>query len=141
MRQENSKKRQSQQTVQALTAQVQELDSTVDELQAQLAAMQHQCLKIETFQDGKYTDNFRQCCISLLAQNVGVHHINNVITDVLKLTNATANCLPISTLLKQMLLEGCAISLMQIGEAAAMDNNTLHYDGTSKFGKNMEAFN
>ena len=75
MRQENSKKRQSWQTVQTLTAQVPELDSRVDELRAQLAAMQHQCLKLETFQDGKYTDNFRQCCISLLA-HYDVHHIH-----------------------------------------------------------------
>ena len=104
--------------------------------------MHQQCLTIETFRDGKYTDELRQCCMSLLAHNVGVHHINDVIKDVLncKLANATADHLPSLTVLKEMLLEGCAASLIQVGEAAATDRNTLHYDGTSKFGKKLETF-
>ena len=37
-----------------------------------------------TFENGKYTDEFWQCSISLLAHNVAVNYIGPVITEVLK---------------------------------------------------------
>ena len=78
--------------------------------------------------------------MALLLHNVGIHHINDVIRNVLQIADITAERLPSATLLKQMLLEGCAVSLMQVGEAARKDNNTLHYDGTSKFGRKYGSF-
>ena len=72
--------------------------------------------------------------------NGGTEHISDVIRSVLQLANITAERLPSLTLLKQMLLEGRAVSLMQVGEAATKDNNSLHYESTSKFGKKYGSF-
>ena len=78
--------------------------------------------------------------MSLLSHNVGTEHISDVIRSVLQLANITAERLPSLTLPEQMLPTGCAVSLMQVGEAANKDNNTLHYDSTSKFGKQIWQF-
>ena len=78
--------------------------------------------------------------LGLLSSNVGVNHISGVIRDVLKLVNVSAEPLPSSSLLKQMIVEGRAVSLVQIGEAARHNNNTLHYDGTTKFGRKYGSF-
>ena len=109
------------------------------ELEKQLQHAQHP-IHLQTMQYGKYTDDIRQCCLALLSSNVGVNHIGGVIRDGLKLVNVSAEPLPSSSLLKQMIVEGRAVSLVQIGEAARHNNNTLHYDGTTKFGRKYGSF-
>ena len=78
--------------------------------------------------------------MSMLSHNVGTEHISIVVRSVLQLANVTAERLPSLTLLEQMLPTGCAVSLMQVVEAATKDNNTLHFDSTSKFGKQIWQF-
>ena len=124
----------------ALTEQIHLFENTVQVLEEELQTATQESKQIKTMHNGKYTDEVRQCCMSLLSHNVGTEHISDVIRSVLQLANVTAERLPSLTLLKQILLEGRAVSLMQVGEAAMKDNNTLHYDGTSKFGKKYGSF-
>ena len=97
--------------------------------------------EVVTFADGKYTDEMRQCCISLLAQNVGVNNVNNIITEVLRLSGKRPSRLPSRTLLEQMVFEGRAMSLVHISDlASTTEASTLHYDGTTKFGRKYGGF-
>ena len=74
-----------------------------------------------------------QCCMSFLSHNVGVNNVGNVIVDVLQLANKKPCRLSSVTLLKQMLIEGRAVSLTQLSELPEFSNgNTRHYDGTTK---------
>ena len=45
--------------------------------------------KIETFTDGKYTDELRECCISLLSLGIGCNKIDPAIRTVLCLAGKT----------------------------------------------------
>ena len=65
------------------------LDCEISELAAELAREQ-----IVTFEDGKYTDEMRQCCMSLLSHNVGVNNVGKVIVAVLQLANKEPCRLP-----------------------------------------------
>ena len=114
-------------------------ESSVAELEERLEEAQLPA-RLDTKKDGKYTDDVRQCCIALLTHNVGVNHIANVIRVVLSLVNISAEPLPSVSFLKQMIVEGRAASLIQVGEAAQKTNNTLHNDGTAKFGKKYGSF-
>ena len=112
------------------------LEDESSELAAELAREE-----IVTFEDGKYTDEMRQCCMSLLSHNVGVNNVGKVIVDVLQLANKKPCRLPSVTLLKQMLIEGRAVSLAQLSELHEVsDGNTLHYDGTTKKGRKYGSF-
>ena len=81
----------------------------------------------------------RTCCISLLGHNVGINHINPIITEVLQLAGKRPSRMPSLTLLRQMVFEGLAAALSQLSEVASK-NTTLHYDGTTKFGKKFGGF-
>ena len=120
----------------APTEQIHVFENTVQVLEEELQAATQESKQIEAMHSGKYADEVRQCCMPPLSHNVGTEHISDVSRSALQLANIAAVRLPSLTLLKQMLLSGRAVSLMQVGEAATKDNNTLHYDGTSKFGKN-----
>ena len=114
-------------------------ENTVAELEEQLQQAQ-QPAQLHTMRDGRYTDDVRQCCLALLANNVSVHHVAGVIRDVLRLVDISAEPLPSFSLLKQMIVVGRVVSLAQVGEAACHNNNTLHYDGTTKFGRKYGSF-
>ena len=81
----------------------------VDELQLQIAEMHYELeqqqdyieqlesernTKIETFTDGRSTDEFRECCISLLSLGIGRNKIDPAIHTVLRLAGKTVERLP-----------------------------------------------
>ena len=126
-----------------LKSQLDEAEEMIITLEEELEELKEDAAdEIETYCDGKYTDEMRQCCISLLSLNVGVNNVGPVVTEVLKLANKRPAELPSTTLLKSMLVEGRAAGLAQIGEATELGgtSQTLHYGGTTKFGKKYQGF-
>ena len=109
-----------QKSLDHMNSQMRIFESSVAELEERLEEAQLPA-RLDTKKDGKYTDDVRQCCIALLTHNVGVNHIANVIRDVLSLVNISAEPLPSVSLLKQMIVEGRAASLIQVGEASSKD--------------------
>ena len=92
---------------------------------------------VKTMDVGKYRDAVRECCLGLLAMNVGVRHVGPVIRTVLKMVGKSADPLPSAGLLSKMLVvvELKQISSMQVGESLMeASSTTLHSDGTSKGG-------
>ena len=93
---------------------------------------------VVTYCDGKFID-MRTCCISLLGHNVGINNLNPIITEVLQLAGKHPSQMPSYSLLRQMVFEGRAVALSQLSEVAS-ENSTLHYDGTTKFGRKYGGF-
>ena len=90
--------------------------------------------------DGKYTEEVWLCVMELLAHNVGINKVETVIRAVLKLVNVSCSQLPQHTAISDMLLEGRALSQIQLAETLSVtENNTLHSDGTTKFGQSTLA--
>ena len=91
--------------------------------------------EVMTYMDGRYTDMLRECIIKLLALNVGINNVNNVIECVLQLAGKQCSRLPSRSKINDLLAEGRALSQIQLAEELVKSaNNTLHTDGTSKFG-------
>ena len=84
----------------------------------------------------RYTEEVRQCIMELPAHNIGIKKVEPVIRAVLNLANVTCSQLPQHTAISDMLLEARALSQIQLAEALTVtENNTLHSDGTTKFGQ------
>lgn len=92
--------------------------------------------KLTTYEDGKYTDSMRLCIMDILSHNVGINQIEPVIRSVLRLVNVECNRIPQHTAISQMLLESRALSQIQLVKTLSESDqcNTLHSDGTTKFG-------
>lgn len=58
--------------------------------------------KIETFADGRYTDELRECCISLLSLGIGRNKIDPAIRTVLRLAGKTVERLPAPSTINNM---------------------------------------
>jgi len=84
----------------------------------------------------QYTDTVRQCCLELLAHNVGTNHVAPVISSVIhNLTDNRIERLPSPAKMCAFLGEAKQLVLTQIGEKLmSEDNLTLHRDGTTKQG-------
>jgi len=92
--------------------------------------------KLQTFADGRYTDEVRECCISLLSLGIGRNKIDPAIRTVLRLTGKTVERLPAPSTINNMIVEAGVISKLQLGEVLPTTAfNTLHTDGTTKFGE------
>ena len=90
----------------------------------------------------KYLDNVRQCCIELLALNVGIRNVEPVIRSVLKhIVSIEVQELPQSTSLVRMFAEMKGLACQQLAEELGKrENLTLHSDGTSKYGQHYYSF-
>ena len=96
---------------------------------------------LTTMVDGKYTDEVRLCVMELLAHNVGINKVEPIIKAVLKLANVSCCQLPQHTAISDMLLEARALSQIQLAETLSVtENNTLHSDGTTKFGQKYTSY-
>ena len=92
-----------------------------------------------TMVNGKYTEEVRLCVMELLAHNIGIKKVEPVIRAVLNLANVTCSQLPQHTAISDMLLEARALSQIQLAETLTVtENNTLHSDGTTKFGQKYQ---
>ena len=126
-----------------------ELEDKVKELKDDISEEQDKFLQLEentsryisTYSNGKYTDAVRECCISLLSLGVSTSKVDATIRTVLKLAEREADRLPSPTLVKNMAFEAGVLSKIQIGELIPMKKfNTLHTDGTTKFGQKFGAY-
>ena len=68
---------------------------------------------VETFECGKFTDDFRKMCSSVLEQGVSVSAVNPVITAVLGFANKVPSRLPSQTFIRQLVVEARAIAHMR----------------------------
>ena len=91
--------------------------------------------KLVTYVDGKYTDRTRLCVMDILSHNVGINQVKPIIRAVLRLAEIECDELPKHTAISEMLLERHCLSQIQLAHTL-MDTeyNTLHSDGTTKFG-------
>ena len=112
-------------------------EKEVEQLRA--TAQQNTSNKIVTLSGSppRYTDSVRQCCIELLARNVGINHVSPVIQIVIRhMTKLHMERLPSPSKMSAFLGEAKQLVLTQIGECLlSADNLTLHRDGTTKQGK------
>ena len=108
-------------------------------LNEELCQLKSQSLTIMV--DGKYTEEVQLCVMELLAHNVGIKKVEPVTRAVLKLVNVSCPQLPQHTAISDMLLEARALSQIQLAEIlSATENNTLHSDGTTKFGQKYTSY-
>ena len=93
------------------------------------------------FSEGKYSDDLRICIMELLTNNVGILKIEPVLRAVFKLLNIECNKLPQHTTINEILIESRSLAHAQIAEVLTTHtNNTLHSDGTTKFGRKYQSY-
>ena len=91
--------------------------------------------KLVTYADGKYTDPTRLCVMDILSHNVGINQVEPVIRAVLRLAEIECDKIPKHTAISEMLLESRSLSQIQLAHTLTdTAYNTLHSDGTTKFG-------
>ena len=90
----------------------------------------------------KYLDNVRQCCMELLALNVGIKNVDPIIRCVLRhIASIEVKELPHSSSLVRMLAEMKGLACQQLAEELSKEQCvTLHSDGTSKYGQHYYSF-
>ena len=97
--------------------------------------------KLETFEDGKYTNQLRMCIMELLSMNVSINNVESVIRAVLRLTESECERLPKRTMITELTVEGHTLAQAQLAEVLCnTENATLHSDGTSKFGHKYSGY-
>ena len=98
-------------------------------------------MKVITFEDGKYTDYTRICVMELLSKNVGIMQVEPVVRSVLKLCKIDCEQFPKHTQINGMLIESRSLAHVQLADVLTKtEHNTLHADGTSKFGHIYTSF-
>lgn len=96
---------------------------------------------ISTFEDGKYVDEVREVIMDLLAMNVSMSKVNEVIRTVLKkLTWKRLSKLSSKAVHSRLFVEAKHLADVQLGRAMLEEadpsqvvGNTLHRDGTTTF--------
>ena len=122
-----------------LNEQVIELQHANTELMDKI--QQHEGRTQVTYKDGKYTDDVQACIMELLSHNVGILHVQLVIHSILKMAGVECNKLSQHTAISDMMIEARALSQMQLAEVLTQENdNTLHTDGTTKFGHKYSSY-
>jgi len=91
--------------------------------------------------DGRYTDELQECCISLLSLGIGRNKIDPAIRTVLCLAGKTVERLPAPSTTNNMIVEAGVILKLHLGEVLPTTAyNTLHTDGTTKFGEKYGSY-
>ena len=94
-----------------------------------------------TFEGGKYTDDIRLCVMELLSRNVAILQVEPVVRAVLKFCKMDCERFPQHTQINEMLIESRSLSQVQLADTlTGGEFNTLHTDGTSKFGHKYTSF-
>lgn len=128
-----------------------ELDITINTLKqekmglleknAELMDQIKESKKKNFYAEGKYMDDLRLCIMELLTYNVGILKIEPVLQSVFKLLNIECDKFPQRTTLNEILIESRSLAQTQIAEVlTTSSNNTLHSDGTTKFGHKYQAY-
>lgn len=103
---------------------------------------------ISTFEDSKYVDEVREVIMDLLAMNVSMSKVNEVIRTVLKkLTWKRLSRLPSKAVHSRLFVEAKHLADVQLGRAMLEEadpsqvvGNTLHRDGTTKYHRHYQDF-
>ena len=101
---------------------------------------------VTTFQDGKYTNDMRECVMAWLSLNVSIHKIDQVIKVVLnKLATKDIERLPSAGVKARLMQEALFLGQIQVADAMLEDvwgdsGSCLHSDGTSKYHRHFENF-
>lgn len=102
---------------------------------------------ISTFEDGKYINDMRECCMLLMTEcNVSISKLPSVIDTVLKkLTGKETLRTPSQTFLSRLYTEARIVASKQIVDtmltdydASDLTGNVLHQDATTKFHQHWE---
>ena len=130
--------REVQDEIKCYKKEIKELEGIIDVMESN---------EVQTFADGKYTNEVRECCMRLLTEcNVSVRKLPGVINTVLhKLAGCSVTRLPSAGFLSNLYAESKIIASKQVAEAmlSGLDlsdhlGNTLHQDATSKFHEHYE---
>ena len=91
-----------------------ELEVKVDELREQIQQLQSK--KLEVMEKGHFNHRIRECCMTMLAQNVGIRNVEKWIRAALELCNIKVDHLPTKSTLANMAVEARSIAHLQLGE-------------------------
>ena len=135
-----------------LSAHTKQLNEKALELQSTLDFVGNECdclrqrveeLESQTFATKEHRQTYvRQCCMELLALNVGIKNVDAVIRCVLKhIASIEVKKLPHSSSLVRMLAEMKGLACQQLAEEVSKEGCvSLHSDGTSKYGQHYYSF-
>jgi hypothetical protein len=130
-----------------LSMQILSNEKEIVQLQQMNELLESDC--ISTFADGKYTNEVRQCIMTLLTEcNISVNKMSHVIHTVLgKLAKKQPERLPSKALLSRFSIEAKILASKQVAQAmidgsniAKLQGNCLHADGTTKAHRTYEGF-
>ena len=135
------------------TANILKLESCAKELKEKNKELEQLTFLLEdetisTFEDGKYVDEVREVIMDLLAMNVSMSKVNEVIRTVLKkLTWKRLSRLPSKAVHSRLFVEAKHLADVQLGRAMLEEadpsqvvGNTLHRDGTTKYHRHYQDF-
>jgi len=91
---------------------------------------------VVTFENGRYTDDVRVTCLDLLSRKVGIENVERVSQSVSSnIFKTELGRLPGTSKFAEMLVEVRTVSHLELAEQIPKEQiNTLHTDGTRKFG-------
>ena len=93
-------------------------------------------ITVPTISNGHYNAKVRECCMQLLAHNVGIHNVETCIKAVCDLVGCKTGPLLSKSTLANMMVEAQAVSHLQIADSVPTHStNMLHLDETTKFGE------
>lgn len=99
--------------------------------------------EILTKENGRYTDDVRAVYQDLVCMGVGINNVEKIVRTVIEnLMKLKVESLPKATFSRMMFLEARHLSQIQVCESIIDSDqlNTLHSDGTSKFGQHYETY-
>ena len=115
-------------------ARIKELEVQVDEQAETIKELQSR--EIMTLDKGHYNYKIRECCMKLLSSNVSIRNVEDCIKAVCGLAGQQIGKLPSKSTIANLMVEARSVAHLQLAEAIPKENtNTLHSDGTTKFGK------
>lgn len=116
-----------------------ELEVKVDELSEALEEMRSE--KMHTMDAGHYNHKIRECCMKLVSHNVSIRNVDACIKSVLDLVERDVRQLPKKSTVANMIVEARSLAHLQLAdELPNQSTNTLHSDGTTKFGEKFGGF-
>ena len=118
---------------------VHKLEVEIDELKEQMEELKSH--RLEVMEKGRFNHEIRECCMTMPAHNVGIQNVESCIRAALQLAKVDVDRLPKKTALADMIVEARSISHLQMSEQIPQHMvNTLHSDGTTKFGEKFGGF-
>ena len=91
---------------------------------------------IQTYDKGWFDPKASECCMQLLASNVGIHNMKTCTEAIWDPAGCKPDHLPSKSTRANMMVEAKAVSHLQTAEfILVFESNALHSDGTTKFGE------